>query len=170
MDVSIGRVVELVCPDDASGFPTRALLRQSARVADIVVGMSVRHGVDLDQLGAEQPDRVLLFLALCSWDDDAGPVSESGADHGEANAGVAGGAFHDQAPRLQLTARLGVTDDAQSRPVLHRLSGIEELRLAQDLTSREFAGALQSDQGRFADGLDNRCCSHAKAPFCIWHP
>ena len=51
----------------------------------------------LDELGATQPQRVLLFLALRFRDQDQRPVTSRAGDHRKADPGIAGGRFHHEA-------------------------------------------------------------------------
>ncbi len=130
-------------------------LGQAPGIADVVVGVGVGDGVHLDQLGAQQADGVLLLLALGARDDDGGAVAQRRGDHGQADAGVAGGALDDPAAGLQQAAPLGVADDEERGAVLDRLAGVHELGLAQDLAAGGLAGAAQADQRRVADGVED---------------
>ena len=64
--LAVGDVVELVGPDRAVLFGLRQLLGEPAGEFHVIVGVGVGHGRHLDQLGAAQPQRVLLLLALAS--------------------------------------------------------------------------------------------------------
>ena len=66
-------------------------------------------------------------------------------------------------PGLSSALRLGVADDEQRRAVLHRLAGVHELGLAEDLAAGLFRRALQPDQRRVADRVDHRTV-HMKFP------
>jgi len=131
-------------------------------VAHVVVGVGVGNRVDLDQLGAHQPDRVLLLLALGARDHDGGAIAERTADHGQTDAGVARGALDDPPARLQQAAPLGVADNPERGAVLNRLPRVQELRLAQNLASGGLAGALQPDERRVADQVEHGGCNHGR--------
>ena len=156
MAVAVGDIVELVGPDRAVRLGPRHLLGQAARQFHVVVGVLVRHRRHLDQLGAEQSDRVLLLLALRIGNDDHGAVAERLGDQRQADAGIAGRALDDDAARLQQPALFGVADDEQAGAVLDRLARIHELGLAQDLAAGFFRGLVEADQGRVADRVDHR--------------
>src|SRR6185369_1392690 len=98
--------------------------------------------VALDQLRPGQADGVLLLLALGARDDDGRLVAQRAGDHRQADAGVAGRALDDSPAGLEFAAQLRVADDAQRRPVLDRLAGVEELGLAQDFAAGRLAGGL----------------------------
>ena len=63
-------------------------------------------------------------------------------------------------PGLQLAAPLGVADDPQRRAVLHRLAGVQELGLAEDLAAGGLAGGLQADERRVADEVQHGARDH----------
>ena len=54
------------------GSLARQPLGDAARDLHVIVGVAVRHRRDLDQVGAERAQRVLLLLALGLGDDDDG--------------------------------------------------------------------------------------------------
>jgi hypothetical protein len=60
--------------------------------------------------------------------------------------------FHDGPAGAQRALRDGVADDEKRRAVLHRLAGIHELRLAEDVTPRGVADLVEPDQRRVPDG------------------
>ena len=99
MAVAVGDIVELVGPDRAVRLAPRQLLGQPAGHLHVVVRVLVGHRRHLDQLGAEQPQRVLLLLALGVGNDDHRAVAERLGDQRQADAGVAGGALDDDAAR-----------------------------------------------------------------------
>src|SRR6185437_11805428 len=99
---------------------------------------------------------------LGARDDDGGLVAERAGDERKTDAGVAGSAFDDATAGPERAALLGVADDPQRRAVLHRLSGIEEFRLAENLAAGGLAGAAKADERRIADGVENRACDHAR--------
>src|SRR5262249_783106 len=76
------------------------------------------------------------------------------ADHGKADAGVAGGRLDHGLPGLELASSLGVFDDAQRQAVLDRAERIERFDLDEqvDAFRRELADA---DDRRAADRLEN---------------
>src|SRR6185437_698755 len=103
------------------------------------------------QIGAAQPQHVLLFLALRLRHDDDAAIAQRIADQREANPGISGGALDDDPARLQQPAFLGILDDEQRRAVLYRPAGIEELGLAEDRAARHLRRAPQLYQRRVAD-------------------
>ena len=156
MAVAVGDIVELVGPDRAVRLGLRQLLGQPARQFDVVVGVLVGHSRHFDQFGAEQPQRVLLFLALRVGNDDHRAVAERLGDQRQADAGIAGRALDDDAARPQQAPLLGVADDEQAGAILDRLAGVHEFGLAEDFAAGFLRGALQPDQRRVADRVDHR--------------
>ena len=106
------------------------------------------------QIDAAQLQHVLLFLALRLGHDDDGAVAACVADQRQADPGISGGPFDDDAARPQQAALLGVLDDVERRPVLDRAARVEELGLAEDRASRLFGGPPQLDQRRVSDSAD----------------
>ena len=146
---AIRQVVELIGPEGAS------LLRHPLRYANEVAGVAEGDLIDFQKLGARQADGVLLLLALGAGDDHQRPIAQRPSHYREPDAGVAGGALHDETARLQGAAGLRIPDDAERRTILHGAAGVHELRLAQNLATRRRAGAVQADQGRVPDGVDH---------------
>ena len=152
--VAVGGVVELVGPDRAVRLLGGEFLGERAGVAHVVAGIGVGHGRHQPEVGAAQPQHVLLFLALRLGHHDHRAVAARIGDQGDADAGIAGGALDDHAAGLELAALLGVLDDGERRAILHRAAGIEELRLAVDVAARRLRGGDQLDQRRVADAID----------------
>ena len=121
-------------------------------VLHVVVGIAVGHRRHLDHLGAEHAQRVLLLLRLRVGNDDHRAQAERVAEHGEADAGVAGGAFDHRAARPQRAARHGLRDDAERGAIFDRGAGVHELGLAEDGAAGFLGGAAKLDEGRAADG------------------
>src|SRR5262245_30878379 len=153
--LAVGDVVELVGPDRAVGLGARQLLGKAPGHLHVVVRIRVGDGRHLDQLGAAEPQHVLLFLALGVRDDDHGAEAERVADQREPDAGVAGGPFHDHAAGRQRALADGILDDEQRGPILHRLARIHELGFTKDRASGGCGRALELDQWRVADGGDD---------------
>ena len=116
---AVGGIVELVGPDRAVRLLGGELLGEAAGVADVVVGVLVRHRGHQDQLGADEAQHVLLLLALGLRHHDHRAVAQRVADQGEADPGVARGALDDRAARAQESALLGIANDIERGPVLH---------------------------------------------------
>src|SRR5690606_26176446 len=154
MGTAIGHIVELVGPDGAIGQFGVELFRQPPRYLDVVVGVLVGLGRDLDQLGAVKAQRILLFLALGLWDDDYRFETERIGYQRQPDAGIARRAFDDGAAGLQPAGLDRVVDDEERRSVLDRLARIEEFGLAPDFASGERGDAVEADQRRVADGGD----------------
>ena len=83
---------------DPTKLPRR-LGGEAAGIFHVIVRVGIGHGGHFDQLGAAEPQHVLLFLALGVGDDDHRAIAERIADQGQADAGIAGGAFDDDAAR-----------------------------------------------------------------------
>ena len=153
--LAVGDIVELVGPDRAVLFGLRQLLGEPAGELHVIVGIGIGHRRHFDQLGAAQPQRVFLFLALGFRNDDHRAETHRIADQRKPDAGVAGGAFDDHAAGLQLALFHRVLDDEQGGAILDRLAGIHELGLAENGAAGRRGHALELDQRRVADRLDN---------------
>ena len=101
MRLPVGDVVELVRPDRAARQLLRQLLGQPPRNLHVVVGVLVGLGRHLDQLGAIEPDRVLLLLALRLGDDDHRLEPHRIGDQREPDPGVARRPLDDRPARPQ---------------------------------------------------------------------
>ena len=73
----------------------------------IIVRIGVGQRRHLDELGAAQPQHVLLFLALGLRDQNQRAIGAGAGDHRKANAGVARGRLDDKPAGLELAALLG---------------------------------------------------------------
>ncbi len=120
----------------------------------VIVGILVGYGGDLAQIGTAEPQHVFLFLALGFRDHDHGAVAPRIGDQGQADAGIAGRTFDDDASGTKLALGLRILDDGQSRAILHRTARVEEFRLAQDAAAGGLGGCLQLDERRVADAVD----------------
>ena len=109
----------------------------------------------LDELGAQKLQRVLLFLALSLGNDDDGAISERLGNQRQADAGIAGRALDDHAPRAQLALADRILDDEQGGAILDRLARIHEFGLAENRATGHLGGALETDERRMADGLND---------------
>ena len=84
----------------------------------VIVGVAIglfRHGDDFGPECAQERD---FFRRLRFGDDNHGAIPLGMADDGEADAGVAGGAFHDGGTGFQESFLLGIRDDAQRGAIL----------------------------------------------------
>jgi hypothetical protein len=70
---------------------------------------------------------------------------------GQADAGVASGAFDDRAARLEGAGGLSLQEDAEGCTILDRAPGVHELGLAEDRAPGQPAEGVEPDQGRVAD-------------------
>ena len=152
VDVAVGGVVELVRPHGAARLGRRQGFGEAGGILHVVVGVAVRHGRHLDHLGAEHAQGVLLLLRLGVGNDDHRAQAERVAEHGEADAGVAGGALDNGATRPQAPAVHRLGDNAERGAVFHGGAGIHELGLAEDRAARFLGGAAKLDERRAADG------------------
>ena len=99
-------------------------------------------------------------------------ITLGGTDHGEPDAGVAAGCLDDGLARREVAAPLGFFDDADCKAVLHRCSGIEELRLHVDADARR-RQPVDTDAWRVADRIDDAVVEAAAplgpARIVRWH-
>src|SRR5690606_30813234 len=143
------------------------LLGGARRLVHIVVRIPVRHGGHLAQLCAAQPERVLLLLRLRVRHQDQRAIAPRVADEGEADAGIAGRAFDDEAAALDDRALLRVEHDVFRRAVLDRSAGVQELRLAEDRAAGELRRLAQLDQRRVAHGIDEVFADACRESRCV---
>ena len=151
----VGDVVELVGPDRAVRLGLCDLFGQAAGEADIIVRIGIGHGRHFDELRAAQPQHVLLFLALRLRDDNDGSEAECVGDECDPDSGITRRALDDDATGLQRATCDGIADDEQRRAILHRLAGIHELGLAENVAPGLLRCMLELDEWRVADGLDD---------------
>ena len=121
----------------------------------IVIWIAVRDGRYLHQLGAAERQHVLLLLALRLRDHDQRAVAARVRDQREPDSGVAGGALDHETARPDIATLLGLQDHRASGAVLDRLARVHEFGLAQNGASGELGRALELDQRRVADRLDD---------------
>src|SRR5262245_15114118 len=164
MALPVRHVVELVGPDRAIWLRGRKLLGKPARIFHVVVGVLVRDCRDLDQIGAGEPQHVLLLGRLGLGDHDDGLKPKRIANESQPDTRIAGGALDHSATRLQPARIQRVADDEQRRAVLDRLAGIHELGLAEDGAAGLFRRALELDQRRVANRLNDTVAgTHGRA-------
>ena len=120
----VGEIVELVGPNRAVWFLRRDLGGEPLGIAHVVVRVGIGRSGHEPQIGAAQPQHVLLFLALRLGHDDDGAVAAGVPDQRQADAGIAGGALDDDPARPQQAALLGILDDVERRAVLDRAAGV----------------------------------------------
>src|SRR5690606_11159388 len=115
-----------------------------------------------DDLGAEEAHQLAPLDAEALRHDDDQRVALLGADHGEADAGVAAGRLDHRLARLQQTAALGVLDDTEGEAVLYRSHRVEGLEFGVEVAPlwRQLADA---HRGRAADGLQDALISPCHA-------
>ncbi len=101
MALPIGDIVELIGPDRALRMLLGEPFGQTAGKFHVIIGIGIGHGRHFDQARALQAQHVLFLLALRVGNDDHGFIAERIGDQGEADAGIAGGAFDDEAAGLQ---------------------------------------------------------------------
>ena len=99
MRLAIGCVVKLIGPYGAIGLCFGQFLRQTPRVAHIIIGIFIGGGGNFDKLRTGKSQHILFLLALRFRDDDHRAKPHGGTDQRQANPGVARRALHDRAPR-----------------------------------------------------------------------
>ena len=107
-----------------------------------------------DDLRAEHPHQLAPLDGEAVGHGDDERIALLGADHGEADAGVAAGRFDDGLARLEGAAALALFDDVERQAVLHRGGRIEELRLRIDGRVAH-AEIVDPDRGRVADRVED---------------
>src|SRR5262249_34230136 len=155
VSLAVVQIVPLVRKQHAVGLVLAQLVRKAPSDVLIIVAIAVGHRRHFHQLGAAQAQHVFLFLALGFRDHDQGAVAAGIGDERQSDAGVAGGGLDPQPPGPDLAALFRLQDHLPRGTVLHRLAGIHEFSLAQNGASRRGGGALEHDQRRIADGVDD---------------
>jgi cysteine synthase A len=102
--------------------------------------------------GTGDVQRVDLLAALRFRHEDHRAIAAAGAEQGQPDPGIAGGALDDAAAGADQPAPLGIQQQAQRGAVLDRAAGVEELGFAQDLAAGQRGGVAQAQQWRVADG------------------
>jgi hypothetical protein len=155
MRLAVVEVVPLVGEQHAVLLGLAQFICETA--ADMLVVVRIAEGQcwHFDEFSAEQAQHVLLFLALRFRNHDDGAIAARGGDQRKADAGVAGGAFDNEATGLEIAALLRLKDHLLAGAVLHRLARIHELGLAENGATGDFRGAFQFDERRVADGFDD---------------
>src|SRR5690606_12772584 len=144
-------VVELVGQDRAG-----RLLGDPLGHHDVVVGVVGRDGGrGHDDLGAKRLEEPHLLLAHLVRDREDAAVALDRGGNGEPDAGVAAGPFDDDAAGAEPTLALGGLDDRRADAVLDRAAGVVELRLDVDRRADAVGHAVQADQRRPADRLED---------------
>ena len=144
--VAIDGVLELIRPHRA-----RKRFGDAARFVIIVRLVGERLRFDDAQIGAVGAQRgVLLRRLIVGHDDDRAIAARVGGER-QPDAGVPGGAFDDDAARMEEPAPFEVFDDAERGAIFDRTAGIEELGLAEDLAADRRGEFRQTDQRRVPD-------------------
>ena len=135
----------------------------------IVVRVGIRHRRHLDQLGAAQPQHVLLFLALGVGDDDERAIAACARHQRKPDAGIAGGRLDHKPARLEVPALLRLQDHLFGRAILHGLARVHELGFAQDGAAGRLRRAPEPEQRRVADGFNNSVADgHEYSVRLVW--
>ena len=93
-------------------------------------------------------------------------IAFGSADHGEADAGVSAGGFHDRLAGLQLAGALCFFNHTQSETILDRAQRIERLDLDIEVYIRR-CETVDLDHRRIADRFRNACkLAHSSTSEC----
>ena len=149
--VRVRLIVELVRENRV-----RRLLRDALRHHHVVVRMIRRDGGRRDDhFRTERLEQSHLFLRhLVGHREDALVALERRGDR-EPDTGVAARPFHDRSAGLELSFALRLLDDRHADAVLHRAAGIEELRLAVHRRANAARDAVEANERRPADRVEN---------------
>jgi hypothetical protein len=104
-----------------------------------------------DQFGAVGLEQQLPFAAHRFRHGEGAPDAARGADHGQPDAGVAGGRFEDDGIRADLAGGLRRVEHGHRDAVLDAVAGVEEFELGDDVGAAAFGNAIELDQRRVAD-------------------
>ena len=108
MPHAVGCVVPLVGIQHTVWLARGHFLCFSLGLVNVVIRVFKRNGGHLNQLGTAKPEHIFFLLALCFGNNDNGAVSACIPDQRQANAGISGRAFHDNAAGLEVAALFGV--------------------------------------------------------------
>ncbi len=147
----VGLVVELV-----GEHGVRRLVGDPLRHHDVVVRMVGRHGGrGHNHLGAERLEQTdFLLRHLVGHREDALVAFDRGGD-GQADARVAARALDNGAARLEAALALEALDDRNADPILDRPARIENLGLGEHRGPDPAREAVEPDERRPADGVEN---------------
>jgi hypothetical protein len=109
----------------------------------------------VDDLGTEQGCHLAALVGHVVGHDEGHSVAFPAADHGQRDAGVAGGGLEDDRVLLQRVPPLEVLDEVFRDPVLDRTCRIEHLELAEDPDGRLWGHPGDLDQRRVADRVED---------------
>ena len=133
-----------------------------------LLGEAVGHGVvalgrvrvdrgrrdhDLGAVGPEHRD--LLLAHLVRHDEDAAVPAQRRRDR-EPGTGVAGRGLDDRPAGPQPAVALGGLDHRQADPILHGAAGVQVLELGEELAGNVAAEALEPDDRRLPDEVEDR--------------
>ena len=155
MALAVGDIIELVGPNRAIVRSLRNDFSEPPGIFNVIIWIGIGDGGNFDELRARHAQRILLFLRLRVGNDDDSFVAQSGGDHGEPNAGVAGRAFDDAPARLQAAGAFGIADHRQRGAVFDRAAGVHEFGLAENRAARRLGGGPELYQWRMANGVDD---------------
>ena len=102
-----------------------------------------------------RPQMTQQFLALDTHGlrhGQAKPVTPGRTDKSQRDAGIAAGGLHDQGVRSDQPFFFRIVDHGGADAVLDAAQRVEKFQFGKDLGMKIAAGAIQSDQGCFADG------------------
>ena len=151
----IVEIVPLIGEQHAVRLGLTKLLGEPPPDMLIVVGVGVRQRRNFDELGAAQPQHVLLFLALRFRNQDQPAIAARAGHDCEPDAGIAGGRFHHESAGSEVATFLGFEDHPFAGAIFYGLAGIHEFGLAQNGAAGQFGGVPKLDQGGVADGVDD---------------
>src|SRR5438270_3012427 len=142
MRVAISRVIELVRPEPAS------LLCEATRDTIVIFRIFVwlfRHRL---YLRAERTEQMHFLRRLIIRNHNNSAVPSGPSDHGKTDPGIPGGSLNDRCAWFKPTRCLRVSDDSVSGAIFHRAGRLHEFRLPQNLATRQFRKAPQSNKRR----------------------
>src|SRR5690606_3512529 len=166
MSLPVDWIIELIGPDSTIRLASGELFGQASGETHVLVRIAIGRGWNFDQFGAKQAQGVLLFLALRFGDNDDSAIAKRFCNHREPNAGIASRAFDNNPAGFQQPSLFRIANNIERCPVLHRLTGIEELSLAVNCAAGQFGSLLQMDQWRIADCVEHRL-EHGIRPSCF---
>ncbi len=117
MNVCIGSVVELPCPDGAIGLGFAEAFGQTSGSVNVVVRITVAGSVHQAQVCTVKIEKFDFFPTLTVRHDHYAFVAQRVGDQCQADSRITGGAFHDRASGPQAAVALCRSDDAQGSAV-----------------------------------------------------
>src|SRR5207247_10527199 len=130
------------------GQEPAASLCKSTRAMIVIFWLLVWLFRDRLYLRAQRAEQMHFLRRLIVRNHNNGAISPRPPDDCKPNPSVTGGSLNDRCAQFKATRCLRVSNDAIRGSIFHRAGRIHELRLSQNLASRQFGQAPPSNKLR----------------------